>query len=151
MTIPQWVLLGFAVWTLMILCGTVGIYRWSMILAGRAKVSHWRADELQGSDWYRRAIRAHMNCVENLPVYAAIVVCMTAADVTGPLVNSLSAVFLAARILQTTAHIAFEQTDRVASMRFGFFFVQIVCMSVMGVRVALFAAAHGGAATLHIG
>ena len=151
MTIPQWVLLGFAVWTLMILCGTIGIYRWSMILAGRAKVSHWRADELQGDDRYRRAMRAHMNCVENLPVYAAIVVCMTAAGANGPLVDLLSVVLLAARILQTTTHVAFRQNDRVASMRFGFFFVQVLCLSVMAVRVAIFAAEHGGAAATHIG
>lgn len=142
MTIPQWVLLGFAGWTLLILCGTVGIYRWSMILTGRAKVSEWRADEIQGSEWYRRAMRAHMNCLENLPVYAAIVLCATAAEITGPLLNALSLVLLVARLLQTTTHIVFEQTNRVASVRFGFFFAQVVCMLMMGARVAVVAAEH---------
>lgn len=62
MTIPLWVLLGFAGWTLLILFATVGVYRWSRILAGRTPIAAWRADEQQGSDWYRRAVRAH--CLE---------------------------------------------------------------------------------------
>jgi hypothetical protein len=73
MTVPQWALLGFAVWTLLVLFGTVGVYRWSRILTGRVRISEWQADVPQGSEWYLRAMRAHMNCVENLPVFAAIV------------------------------------------------------------------------------
>jgi uncharacterized MAPEG superfamily protein len=89
-----------------------------------------------------------MNCVENLPVYAAIVLCATGAGVTGPLLNSLSVVFLGARMAQSTTHIAFEQTDRVASVRFGFFFVQVVCIIIMVARVALFAVKHAPAVPL---
>jgi hypothetical protein len=74
MTIPVWVLLGFAAWTLLILIGPIGLYRWSCILTGRAPVASWRPDGQQGSEWYRRAVRAHMNCLENLPIYTAIVV-----------------------------------------------------------------------------
>jgi len=69
-SIPVWVLLGFAAWTMVILFTTVGTYRWSRIFTGRAEISEWQADEQQGSDWYRRAIRAHLTCVENLPVYS---------------------------------------------------------------------------------
>ncbi len=67
MPIPVWVLLGFAAWTLLLLFATVGVYRWSRILTGRTAIATWRADESQGSEWYRRAMRAHMNCIENLP------------------------------------------------------------------------------------
>ena len=66
MTIPVLVLLAFAAWTLLTLFGSVGVYRWSRILTGRASIA--RADLPQGSEWYQRAVRAHMNCVENLPV-----------------------------------------------------------------------------------
>jgi hypothetical protein len=72
-----------------------------------------------------------MNCVENLPVYTAIVVCATVARVTGPILDVLALTLLAARIFQTATHVTFRQTDRVASMRFAFFFVQILCMSAM--------------------
>lgn len=72
MSIPVWVLLGFAAWTMVILFTTVGTYRWSRIFTGRAEISEWQAAEQQGSDWYRRAIRAHLTCVENLPVYTQL-------------------------------------------------------------------------------
>ena len=137
MTIPQWVLLGFAAWTLSVLSGTVGIYRLSSIVARRSGFSEWRANDTQGSDWYRRAMRAHMNCVENLPVYAAIVLCATAAQATDPRLDVLSLTLLGARVLQTTTHVAFEQTDRVAAVRFAFFSIQVLCMFIMGASVAM--------------
>jgi uncharacterized MAPEG superfamily protein len=46
MTIPLWVLLGFAGWTLFVLFGTIGVYRWSRILTGRARIAEWQADKL---------------------------------------------------------------------------------------------------------
>ena len=102
MPIPVWVLLGFATWTLLILFATVGVYRWSRILTGRTAIAAWRADEMQGTEWYRRAIRAHMNCVENLPIYTAIVVALLAARVTSPLLDGLAIVILLARICQSS-------------------------------------------------
>jgi hypothetical protein len=38
MSIPVWVLLGFAAWTLVPLFG-VGIHRWHRILTGRASIA----------------------------------------------------------------------------------------------------------------
>ena len=137
MTIPVWVLLLFAGWTLATLLGTVGLYRWSRILTGRAALSDFRADEQQGSDWYRRAMRAHANCVENLPVYTAIVVAIVVSGVRSSTVDTLAVVLLVARVLQTVTHVAVEQTDAVVGVRFTFFFVQIVCMAGMGIFVAL--------------
>ena len=135
MTIPQWVLLGFAGWTLLVLFGTIGAYRWSRILTGRVRISEWQADVSQGSDWYRRAMRAHMNCIENLPVYGAIVVCATAAGVTGPVMDKLAMVILAARIAQSLVHIAAPPSDFMASVRFVLFFAQAVCMIWMGALI----------------
>ncbi|HTR18116.1 MAG TPA: MAPEG family protein [Acetobacteraceae bacterium] len=141
MTIPQWVLLGFAGWTLVVLFGTIGVYRWSRILTGRARISEWRADAPQGSELYRRAMRAHLNCVENLPVYGAIVFCASVAGARGAFLDALAIAFLAARICQTIVHVAFVQSDFVASVRFALFFVQAVCMVAMGISVAASAAA----------
>ncbi len=137
MPIPVWVLLGFAAWTLLILFTTVGVYRWSRIFTGRAEISEWRADEQQGSDWYRRAVRAHLNCVENLPVYAAIVVALLAARAGGPIMDGLAITILAARICQSSIHLLMEQTNTVAAIRFAFFFVQAMCMIAMGILIAL--------------
>jgi uncharacterized MAPEG superfamily protein len=140
MPIPVWVLLGFAAWTLLILFATVGV-RWSRILTGRTAIATWRADEQQGSEWYRRAMRAHMNCLENLPIYTAIVVALLAARVTSPILDGLAITILAARICQSSIHLLLEQTNMVAGIRFAFYFVQATSMIAMGTLIAI--SAHG--------
>jgi uncharacterized MAPEG superfamily protein len=139
MTIPLWVLLGFAAWTLIVLIATIGVYRWSAVLTGRTRISVWRADEPQGAEWYRRAMRAHLNCVENLPVYGAVVTCATAAGAKGDALDAFAVTFMAARVCQTLVHIAFPPTDFAASARFAFFLVQTFCVVAMGISVALLA------------
>ena len=44
----------------------------------------------------------------------------------GALVNALAVAVLVTRIMQSLVHVCFVQTNTVASVRFGFFFVQIV-------------------------
>ena len=78
-----------------------------------------------------RAIRAHMNCVENLPVYTAIVVALLAAKITSPILDGLAIAILLARISQSLIHLLLEQTNTVASIRFAFYFVQAVSMVAM--------------------
>lgn len=137
MTIPVWMLLGFAAWTLLLLTVTVGVYRWSLILTGRAPVHSFRADQLEGADWYRRATRAHANCIENLPVFGAIVIGLHIGNVASPLVDALAITILIARILQSTVHVCFVQTSFVASVRFTFYFAQAVCFVwLIGIIVA---------------
>ena len=80
---------------------------------------------------------AHMNCVENLPVFAAIVLCTTAVGAGSRLLDLLAGAILGARICQTTVHLAFAPSDLAASVRFAFFFVQAICMFSMAVAVAV--------------
>lgn len=131
MTIPLWVLLGFAMWTLLLLLATVGVYRWTRIFAGRSQIAEWRADVAQGSDWYRRAMRAHANCVENLPVYAALVVVIVATGIHDARLDALSLTLLGARVLHTLVHVSVTQTNAIAAVRFTFYFVQFACMVAM--------------------
>jgi uncharacterized MAPEG superfamily protein len=149
MNIPVLVLLGFAAWTLLILIASIGIYRWSRILTGRASMVEWRTDLPQGSDayqraiqaqssgWYQRATRAHMNCVENLPVYAAIVVALMAMGLQSAIIDRLAIIMLAARVVQTLVHIMLPPTNAATSLRFAFYFVQALCMIVMGAIMAM--------------
>jgi uncharacterized MAPEG superfamily protein len=137
MTIPTWVLLLFALWTLITLFGSVGVYRWSRILTGRVSIGAWRADEPQGDDWYRRAMRAHANCLENLPVYCAIVVSAVTTGANGPMLDYAAIVLLVCRVCQTVTHIAFSSSNASASVRFAFFAAQAVCMITMGVTIAM--------------
>lgn len=139
MTIPIGVLLAFAVWTILLLFGSVGVYRWSRILTGRSDVKHWRADETQGNERYRRAMRAHMNCVENLPVYTALVVALVATGMDRPVIDALALILIAARIIQSVVHIALEQTNLIAAIRFAMFFIQCISMLAMAAAILWFA------------
>src|SRR6185369_12257356 len=98
MSIPVLVLLGFAAWTLLTLFGSIGIYRWSRIVTGRASIAEWRAEIPQGSAWYQRAMRAHMNCVENLPIYAAVVMALVATGLQSSTIDGLAIAILTARV-----------------------------------------------------
>ncbi len=126
MILPLWMLVGFAAWTVLLLLATVGVYRWSRILTGRVAIREFRADQIEGADWYKRAMRAHANCVENLPVFGAIVFGLHVGNVGSALVNALAVAVLVGRIMQSLVHVCFVQTDIVTSVRFGFFFVQVV-------------------------
>lgn len=130
-------LLLFAVWTLLVLCAGVGIYRWAHVLTGRATVREWKADEGQGSDWYRRATRAHANCVENLPVFGAVVVSAVLTGTSHALLDIAAIAVVVARMAQSTVHFCFVQTEAVAILRFGLFFVQLLAMLFMAALVAV--------------
>jgi uncharacterized MAPEG superfamily protein len=129
MTVPVWMLLGFAAWTLLLLLLTVGVYRWSRIFSGRVQIRNFPADAAGGDDWYRRATRAHANCIENLPVFGAVVFGLHVANVTGAWVDVLAAAVLAARVCQSLVHVCFVHSNAVASWRFSFYFVQFCCFA----------------------
>jgi uncharacterized MAPEG superfamily protein len=136
MTIPMWTLLGFATWTLALLIATVGVYRWVNILFSNAPIASFRSDRLEGEDWYRRGTRAHANCVENLPVFGAIVFVISAIGVEGRAVDYLCAAVLIARICQSIVHLSHVQTDAFVAVRFSFFSVQVVCfLSLIAIAV----------------
>jgi uncharacterized MAPEG superfamily protein len=122
----MWSLLAFAAWTVLLLAFTVGVYRWSRILTSRAQIAQFRADAADGEGWYQRGTRAHANCIENLPVFCAIVLALSASGVGGPLVDGLSISVPIARVVQSTVHVSFVQTNRVVAVRFSFFTVQLL-------------------------
>ncbi len=140
MTIPMWMLLGFATWTLLLLIATVGVYRWINILFWKAPIGSFRSDQVEGEDWYRRGTRAHANCVENLPVFGAIVLAISAIGINGPAVNVLSTIVLIARVSQSLVHVSHVQTDAFVAVRFSFFCVQLACFLALIAMVAFHAA-----------
>lgn len=136
MNVPTTVLLAFAGWTVLTLLVGVGIVRWSQILTGRKRLDEFPADVPHGSARYRRAMRAHANCVENLPVLGAVVLAIDATGLHLATLDVLAVVYLAARVLQTITHVALDETPTTVGVRFAFFFTQIVCVLWMGGIVA---------------
>ena len=136
MTIALWVLLAFAGWTVLTLLAGVGAVRWTLILSGHRRLNEFPADVPHGSARYRRAVRAHANCVENLPVYGAVAVTAALAGVHGGALDTLPPIYMTARVAQTITHVACAETSRAVGVRFAFFLVQLVCVIAMGIAVA---------------
>src|ERR1700761_6545112 len=108
--LPELMLLGFAAWTLLLLLTTVGAYRLSRVFRGRAGMSAFPADHVEGQDWYVRSMRAHANCIENLPIFAVLVFALRAFGIADPAADLLCVAILAARISQSLVHVCFAQT-----------------------------------------
>jgi uncharacterized MAPEG superfamily protein len=85
-----------------------------------------------GTDTYWRLNRAHLNCIENLPIFGVVVLTAHAAGVD---VGSLAAGVLAARIAQSLAHLS-SGRSRVILVRGTFFVVQLVLILAMLVLTA---------------
>lgn len=137
MTVPEWSLLAFAAWTVLLLVLTVGVYRWTRILTTRAGLADFKGGVLEGDGWYQRATRAHLNCIENLPVFGAIVFAVSASGTTGIVVDGLALSVPAARVLQSVVHVSLVQTHKVVGVRFFFFSVQAVAfLALIGMVVA---------------
>lgn len=131
MTTPLLCLLLFALWTLTLIIAGVGGYRVVAVLRGERPANGFPADQDHGGPgWYRRCNRAHLNCVENLPVFGAVVLVGAAAGVSTPLLATLAQVYLGARILQSLIHILSTSTWAV-NLRFAFFSAQLVCVVAM--------------------
>jgi uncharacterized MAPEG superfamily protein len=124
MSIPVAALLAFAIWTITLLALTIGIVRWSMIFSGKAELKSFPGDEAHGSPFYRRATRAHANCIENLPVFGAIVFAAETTGAQSPTLDGLAIAVIAARIGQTTAHLS-SGSNAVIGIRFSFLMVQL--------------------------
>ncbi|TNE58175.1 MAG: MAPEG family protein [Alphaproteobacteria bacterium] len=132
MTISQWVLFGFALWTLVVLMFGIGVSRWSRVLTGRAALTDFPGDQPHGSPRYRRIIRAHANCLENLPILMVLVYLESVTGLQSALFAQLAVVLLACRVLQTLTHVIFSETSATVLIRFLFFISQIFCMIAMG-------------------
>jgi uncharacterized MAPEG superfamily protein len=99
----------------------------------------FHGDEQQGSQFYRRAVRAHLNCVENLPVFAAIVFATQASGLHSATLDVLSAGVVAARVVQTSAHLISGSNAAIA-VRSTFFTIQLAAFVSISALVVLHSA-----------
>ncbi len=125
MTTPILVLLLFAAWTILMVL-LFGFYRWKSVFTGTVPKGGFPSDVPPKDGWYRRALQAHKNCVENLAVYAAIVVALSFSGLDTPVLNNLAIAVIVARVMQSLIHVFMNQTRPIIMVRFTFFLVQVV-------------------------
>lgn len=97
-------LLGYTAWTLLLIAA-VFLYRGLRFVSG-TPINHWPRGAKPADDAgiVKRMEDAHANCMENLPVFAAIVL-VAAAMGRLDAIAMLAPWVLYARIGQTTAHL----------------------------------------------
>ena len=114
---------GFAAWTLF-LVGMIAVLRSALTLSGQRAANSFGVDGTDVSPFSNRLCRAHANCYEGLPVFAALVLVAIAtgqAAVTDPLALWV----LAARVGQSTTHLI-STGSLAVQVRFGFFLAQFL-------------------------
>jgi uncharacterized MAPEG superfamily protein len=134
MSTSYWSLLGFTAWTLVLVLSVV-TYRSALVLAGRRQANAWkRAQPSEDPELLQRIAHAHANCLENLPLFAAIVL---VAGLTGRLdvTDPLAGWYLALRLGQSTTHLLGTSHWHVL-VRFSFFLPQLLILAWMLVRLA---------------
>lgn len=117
-------LLIFAAWTLAMMFASRA-YRLSLIATFKKGASEFpRGAPNTDPAFFVRAEHAHLNCLENLPLFAAIVI---AAQGLGQMavVDGVAAYFIIARIAQSTIHLI-GTSEPLVMARATIFFVQVI-------------------------
>ena len=122
-------LLLFVAWTALLVCGIAAI-RVMMVLKGERRPNEFPAHEPHGSPFYQRLQRAHLNCVENLPLFAAVVLVAEVGKLGTSAIGAFAGIYLAARVIQSTIHLSSTHSLAV-NARFAMFMVQLACLVLM--------------------
>jgi uncharacterized MAPEG superfamily protein len=134
-TIPHSVtaLIFYALWAIALVL-MVAADRVLMVLKGEQRLTAFSPGVPHGSDSYWRINRAHLNTVENLPIFAAIVVAGWIAGMETHLFNTLAVIVVVARIVQSVIHISSGSAGAIQA-RFAMFGVQLICEVWMAILV----------------
>jgi len=96
-------LIGYVGWTLLLVITIITIRTW-MSLVGKRESYCFKPDGSDVSKASERMCRAHANCVENLPIFGAIILVAIATGNSG-ITDSLALWVLAARVAQSVTHL----------------------------------------------
>ncbi|HEY4125013.1 MAG TPA: MAPEG family protein [Rhizomicrobium sp.] len=134
-TIPHSViaLTFYALWAIALVLMIVGD-RALMMVSGKAAITDFPSGTRHGSDSYWRINRAHLNTLENLPVFATLVLAGWVAGIDTPTFNLLAIVTVCARVVQSLIHIA-SGSALAINFRFMALAAQIACEIWMGVLI----------------
>src|SRR5207245_3945599 len=101
-------LVWFATWTLVLAFVMVN-HRVYFVLTGQRKINSFTPDGAAVSAFQARACRAHANCYENLPVFAALILAAVSSG-KGAITDPLAMIAVYARMIQSTVHLDRKST-----------------------------------------
>lgn len=119
-------LLVYIIWTLLLALSYAGV-RVPQVLTGKKSANHWeRGKPADDAPILQRAKSAHLNCLENLPLFAALVLVGVATEQQA-LVDGVAGIVIAARIGQSVMHLIGTSFPLVL-VRATLFLVQVAIM-----------------------
>jgi uncharacterized MAPEG superfamily protein len=122
-------LLLFAAWTLVLMLVYVN-YRVLQIFSGRKRADSWtRGRPTDDPSFIERAQHAHMNCIENLPVFGAIVLSAYAVGRPG-VADAFGGYVLWLRLAQSIVHLI-GVSHWLVFIRGNLFTIQVILFLVM--------------------
>jgi uncharacterized MAPEG superfamily protein len=126
-------LLLFALWTLIMMFTSRG-YRLSQFITFKKPVNAYpRGIVNDDPAFFVRAEHAHLNCLENLPIFAAIVLAAAAIGQSS-VVDAVGVYVLLARVAQSVTHLI-GTTVTLVWVRATFFFVQAILFVTMTLQL----------------
>lgn len=133
MTTPLLCLLLYAAWAVA-LVAAVATWRAADVLRGKRASNAFPSGTPHGGDTYWRLNRAQANTVENLPIFAAVVVAAHLVGATASWLDTACVVALLARFTQSVIHVSSGSTTAV-NLRFTAFFAQLLALGYVVVRL----------------
>ena len=130
---PLAALTMFVVWTLGLVMA-IGAWRLAEVMAGRAQANSFPSGTQHGGNMYWRLNRAHINAVENLPVFAVVVFAGLYLNLNGAGFQVLPSLIFVARVVQSTIHIA-SGSALAVTLRFLAYVVQVASMLWLAVVI----------------
>ncbi|MEZ5646497.1 MAG: MAPEG family protein [Burkholderiaceae bacterium] len=115
-------LLGFIAWTLTLLVIMEGIRSW-LVLTGEVAANGFNPENSNLSPFMQRLARAHANCLEGLPIFGGLLLLAVVAG-RSHITDPLAFVLLAARVIQSSIHVA-SLSAMAVTARFTAFAVQL--------------------------
>lgn len=115
-------LTGFIAWTLVLLLWMEAL-RSYRVMTGQVPANGFRPDNANLSPFMQRLARAHANCLEGLPIFGGLMLVAEVAGRTG-ITDPLAGVLLAARVVQSSIHLA-GLSPTAVTLRFAAFAVQM--------------------------
>lgn len=120
------VLLGLVAWTVLLVLLLVN-QRGLLVMSGRMKVNVFAADGSNTPGAFgQRLVRAHANCVENVPLFCAVLLFAMVTQQT-VITDPLAPTLLVARIVQSVVHLL-SASALAVWVRFAAFFVQLIIL-----------------------
>lgn len=126
-------LILFTLWTLG-LGITLITYRSVQVLLGKKKSNEFPAGVQHGTDFNWRLNRAHLNSLENLPLFVAVVFLTVSLGKVDSFVNQAGYVILGARVTQSLIHLVSSDVMFV-NIRFTFYMIQIFTYIILLLRL----------------